>query len=92
MAVAEHGCVGSVCNTVWCVVQHLYDLGGVGVFSFVFLVYAFHTLVWKVWSASMKCKDEEIQRLIEERKLFQSRLFSRRKRPDSGHSNSGHSD
>lgn len=86
MAVAEHGCVGSVCNTVWCVVQHLYDLGGVGVFSFVFLVYAFHTLVWKVWLASMKFRDEEIARLIEERKLLQSRLFSGRKRPDSGRS------
>jgi hypothetical protein len=86
LAVAEHGCVGSVCNTVWCVVQHLYDLGGIGIFSFMFLWYAFHTLVWKVWSASMKRRDEEIQRVIEERNFFQSRLFSERKRPDSWHS------
>jgi hypothetical protein len=82
LAVAGHVCVDSVCNTAWCVVQHLYDLGGVGVFSFMFLSYAFYKLIWKVWSASVKCRDDEIQRLIEERNFFQSRLFSERKSPD----------
>ena len=82
MAVAGHICVDSACNTAWCVVQHLYDLGGVGVFSFIFIVYAFYKLVWKVWSASMRCRDEEIQRLIKERNFFQARLFSERKSPD----------
>jgi hypothetical protein len=82
LAVAEHGCVGNVCNTVWCIVQHLYDLGGAGIFSFIFLSYAFYALVWKVWSASMKCRDEEIERLIEERNFFQARLFSDRKSRD----------
>jgi hypothetical protein len=82
LAIAGRICVDSVCTTGWCVVQHLYDLGGVGVFSFIFLAYAFYKLVWKVWSASMRCRDEEIRRLIEERKFFQSRLFSERKSPD----------
>ena len=75
MTVAEHVCVDGVCSTVWCVIQHLYDLGGVSVFGLIFVAYTFNKLVWRVWSASMQSKAEEIQRLIEERSFFRSRLF-----------------
>jgi hypothetical protein len=41
----------------------------------------FHRLVWRVWKAAMKSKDDEIQRLIEERNYLQSKIF-----PDRGSS------
>ena len=40
------------------------------------IVYLFHKLVWSVWSSMIKSKDEEIQRLVQERDKYQAMVFS----------------
>jgi len=42
-----------------------------------FSCYLFFHLVWKVWHAAMKGKDEEIARLTKERDRYQSVVFER---------------
>jgi len=37
----------------------------------------FWILIWKVWSAAMKAKDDEISRLAKERDKYQSLVFQR---------------
>ena len=71
----------TVCTNFWCFAQNIYDKGGIGVLSFLILGYVFYRLVWKVWKAAMKSKDDEIERLIEERNYLQSKVF-----PDRGSS------
>jgi hypothetical protein len=68
----------ATCTNFWCFTEHIYDKGGIGVLSFLILGYVFHRLVWKVWKAAMKRKDDEIERLIEERNYLQSKVFSDR--------------
>ena len=72
---AEHVGAECTCNTGWCVMEHLYDRGGVGVLCFLLVAYTFYKLVWKVWQAAMNSRDEEIERLINERNYLQSKLF-----------------
>jgi hypothetical protein len=62
------------CNNGWCLVGHLYDKRGVGVLCFLFIAYIFYRMVWKVWSAAIKAKDEEIERILSERNDLQSLL------------------
>ena len=67
-----------VCENFWCVLVTVYREGGVGLLCFLFIAYIFYSLVWKVWSAAMKSKNDEIERLIEERNFLQDQLFPRR--------------
>jgi hypothetical protein len=39
----------------------------------------FWVLIWKVWSAAMKAKDDEIARLAKERDKYQTLVFQRLK-------------
>ena len=48
-ALADSQGVQNYCASLWCVVDHVYDKGGIGVLSFLLLGYAFYRLVWKVW-------------------------------------------
>lgn len=72
-----------VCVNAWSFLEHLYDKGGIGVLSFLFIAFVFYKLVWKVWSAAMTSKDREIERLISERNYLQSRVFPDRETTDS---------
>jgi hypothetical protein len=65
----------AACTNFWCFAEHIYEKGGIGVLSFLMLSYMFYRLVWKVWKAAMKSKDDEIERLIEERNYLQSKVF-----------------
>lgn len=71
------------CDNVWCFVSAIYNSGGIGVLCFLFIAYIFYSLVWKVWSAAMASKNDEIERLIEERNFLQSQLFPRRLTSDA---------
>jgi len=74
LAAAAKACE-SVCDNAYCFIEHLYDKGGIGVLSFLFIAFVFYKLVWKVWSAAMRSKDAEIERLINERNYLQSKVF-----------------
>ena len=78
MTAAEQIGTDGVCSNVWCFLADLYEKGGAGILCFLFIAYIFHSLVWKVWSAAMKSKNEEIERLVQERNFLQSRLFTKR--------------
>jgi len=39
--------------------------------------FLFWSLIWKVWSAAMKAKDDEIARLAKERDRYQTLVFQR---------------
>jgi hypothetical protein len=74
--VAGEAKAGVACaSNVWDFLGHLFDKGGIGVIASLLIAYAFYKLVWKVWSAAIKCKDSEIERLINERNYYQSKLF-----------------
>jgi hypothetical protein len=70
------------CNSVWCSVNHIYDQGGVGVLAFIFLCFLFYKLIWKVWRSMITSKDQEIERLTDERNFYQSVLFPERQTSD----------
>jgi hypothetical protein len=72
----------AACTNLWCFAEHIYDKDGIGVLSFLILGSAFYRLVWKVWKAAMKSKDDEIERLIEERNYLQSKVFLDRESSD----------
>lgn len=78
----SQGGAENYCTSLWCVVDHVYDKGGIGVLSFLLLSYAFYRLVWKVWRFAIRSKDAEIERLIKERNYLQSKLFSDRQSSD----------
>ena len=67
-----------VCSNVWCFLAAIYKEGGIGVLCFLFIAFVCYRLVWKVWSAAMKSKNDEIERLIEERNFLQDKVFPRR--------------
>jgi hypothetical protein len=67
------------CDNAWCLLGHIYDKGGVGVISFLLTAFVFYRLVWKVWKAAMKAKDDEIERILDERNYFQSKRFPERR-------------
>jgi hypothetical protein len=74
--------VQTACTNFWCFAENIYDKGGIGVLSFLILGYVFYQLVWRVWKAAMKSKDDEIERLIEERNYLQSKVFPDRRSSD----------
>lgn len=59
-------------------IQDEYGLAFVVLFL-VFLLFAslFYRLIWKVWSSAMKAKDDEIERLVEERNKYQRLVFDK---------------
>jgi hypothetical protein len=65
----------SACANFWSLLEHLYDKGGISALAFLLAAYAFHRLAWKVWTTAMKCKDDEIERLIDQRDFYQSKVF-----------------
>jgi hypothetical protein len=67
------------CDTAWCLIAHVYDNGGIGVICFLLTAIVFYRLVWKVWKAAMKAKDDEIERILSERNYFQSKRFPERR-------------
>lgn len=46
------------------------------------LWHLFYRLLWKVWRAAMRAKDQEIERLIKELDKYQSIVFERLLGPD----------
>ena len=42
-----------------------------------FLGFVFWKMIWNVWSAAMRAKDEEIDRLVKERDKYQELVFGR---------------
>lgn len=72
---ATERAVAGVCDNAWSFLATLYKEGGMGVLCFLFVAYMFCALVWRVWSAAMKSKDDEIERLIEERNFLQDQVL-----------------
>ena len=75
MATPVGDCTGDSCANFWGFLIHIYDKGGITVVALLLLAYVFYKLVWKVWSAAMASKDNEIERLIKERDYYQERLI-----------------
>jgi hypothetical protein len=83
MAQASERIGADVCDNVWCFLAAIYREGGVGILCFLFISFIFYRLVWKVWSAAMKSKNDEIERLVEERNFLQDKVFSGRLTSDT---------
>lgn len=45
----------------------------------IFVLFLLWHLIWKVWDAAMKAKDDEIRRLVKERDKYQALVFERLK-------------
>jgi hypothetical protein len=73
------------CPSFWSFVEKLYDKSGLTGIAGLLLLYAFYQLIWKVWAAALKGKDDEIERLIEERQFVQALVLQDRK--SSSHRN-----
>ena len=69
---------GSACVGFWSFVEQVYDKGGLPAFGCILMGYIFYQLIWKVWRAAMKSKDDELERLIEQRNFLQSIAFPSR--------------
>lgn len=59
---------GAACPGPWSFLERVYDQNGLSAIAWLLLGYAFYQLIWKVWSAALKGKDDEIRRLIQGRK------------------------
>lgn len=55
--------------------QGILDEHGAAGLVLVVLAILFWRLIWKVWNAAMKSKDDEISRLVEERNKYQALVF-----------------
>jgi hypothetical protein len=64
-----------VCDNAYCLLLEFYDRGGFGLLGFLLVGFVFYKLVWKVWTAAMRSKDKEIERLVEERNFYQRRIL-----------------
>ncbi len=62
---------------LWNLVAQLWADGGSVVVVLVFVCFIFWQMIWRVWSAAMRGKDEEISRLVAERDKYQSLVFER---------------
>lgn len=79
----EQEAAAGMCSNFWCSLVYLYEHGGIGVLSFFGLAFLFYKLIWKVWKAMIKSKDDEIERLIGERNFYQQMLFPDRLTSDA---------
>lgn len=71
----ETSTAADACNSFWCALVYFYEHGGIGLLAFFALSFLFYKLIWKVWKAMLKSKDDEIERLTNERRFYQSKLF-----------------
>jgi hypothetical protein len=69
---------GSVCVGFWAIAEHIYDKGGLAAVGCILIGYMFYQLIWKVWKAAMRSKDDELERLIQERNFLQAVAFPNR--------------
>lgn len=72
---SEGTVVVETCDTWACAFTHVYDEGGVLVLVLFGLCFLFYRLIWRVWRTMIRSKDEEIERLTDERNFYQRRLF-----------------
>lgn len=79
--VSQEAC-DCACDTGWCVLQYAYENDGILVLVLFAIAAVFYKLVWKVWSAAMKAKDDEIDRITGERDHFQAKYFADLKSSD----------
>jgi hypothetical protein len=70
---AESACIG-----FWAFAEKIYDKGGLAAMACILMGYIFYQLIWKVWQAAMRSKDDELERLIEERNFLQAVAFPNR--------------
>lgn len=61
----------------WDFLLDVLERHGAFALGFVVLAVLFYKMVWKVWESAMRTKDEEIERLVEERNRYQALVFDR---------------
>ncbi len=62
---------------VWGLAGRVLESQGLLGMMLVLLLFMFWSMVWRVWSGTLKAKDAEIKRLVEERNRYQSLVFER---------------
>ena len=64
-------------DNVWAFAYSLWQDGGAIVLLLAFVCLIFYKLIWKVWDNAMRAKNQEIERLVEQRDKYQSLFFER---------------
>jgi len=60
----------------WGVVRSILEQHGLLGLVLLFLILLFWKLIWNVWSSAMRSKDEEIERLVKEKRWLQQQLMN----------------
>jgi hypothetical protein len=64
-------------DSFWGFITHVLDKHGAVALVLVLMCFLFWRLIWKVWSATLKSKDAEIERLVTERDKYQGYFFEK---------------
>lgn len=62
---------------MWSLLADVLDQHGVTAILLIAVCILFYKLIWKVWNRAMDAKDQEIERLVEERNKYQRLVFDR---------------
>jgi len=61
----------------WSFLADVFEQHGVTAILLIAVCYLFYKLIWKVWNRAMDAKDQEIERLVEERNKYQKLVFDK---------------